>query len=325
MSSIKVADKVFFVCFCPEIYRLQDQRNVDPRVRLSSVPLPVRWRPHRRGDCELCWRCGPELMLFLLLPLGFSLESCGLILNCSLPGLSMIKVSLKKDGHYFCTHVSQATVEAAGPEPLQDSEDEGNSDVTAWLSAKGNVWPSLCAFLACRHSQTEARLLHGAAGQRRPPVLQRLRPDGRTHWCVGTHSIKSYFVPPESRECRASPDLLPRTLWYFSQATGKQRWFFCDAHARLGPNRPCWFRSPAFIGMNSWPSLCKHRAWFVGAFANVISVCHCRRAESGRCSTAWTWRCQVGCCCSFCRRTHQVGIVTKELLAQCRNFIMTFL
>lgn len=39
----------------------------------------------------------------------------------------MIKVSLKKDGHYFCTHVSQTPVEAAGPEQLQDAEGGGNS------------------------------------------------------------------------------------------------------------------------------------------------------------------------------------------------------
>lgn len=43
----------------------------------------------------------------------------------------MIKVSLKKDGHYLCTHVSRATVEAVGLEQLQDTEGGGNSDVSA--------------------------------------------------------------------------------------------------------------------------------------------------------------------------------------------------
>lgn len=54
----------------------------------------------------------------------------------------MIKVSLKKNGHYFCMHASQAAVEAAGPEQLQDTEGGGNSDVAACLSvcsAPGNV------------------------------------------------------------------------------------------------------------------------------------------------------------------------------------------
>lgn len=37
----------------------------------------------------------------------------------------MIKVSLKKDGHYFCTHISQAVVEAVKPE-LPDTEAGGN-------------------------------------------------------------------------------------------------------------------------------------------------------------------------------------------------------
>ncbi|XP_075891417.1 sperm-associated antigen 17 isoform X2 [Nelusetta ayraudi] len=42
-------------------------------------------------------------------------------------GLSMIKVSLKKDGHYLCTHVSRATVEAVGPEQLQEAEGGGTA------------------------------------------------------------------------------------------------------------------------------------------------------------------------------------------------------
>lgn len=315
--------------FCPEVYRLQDQRNVDPRVRLSSVPLPVRWWTHRRGDCELCWRCGSQLMpfqwgrpcLWISASRVWAWSSAS-----SLPGLRMFKVSLKKDGHYFCTHVSQATVEAAGPEQLQEAEGGGNSDVAARLSvcsAPGNVWASLCTFLACRHGQTEERLLHGAAGQRCPPVLQCLRSDGKTHRCVVTHSTKSYFVPAESKTSRTSPDCL---AWYFSQATGSKSWFLCDVHARLRPNRACWSRIPTFIGMNSsGPSLFKHRVWSGQTkmlancrspprsehFANVMSACHCRRAESGRYSTAWMWRCQVGCCYSFCRRTHQVGVTSS--------------
>lgn len=39
----------------------------------------------------------------------------------------MIKVSLKKDGHYLCTHVSRAPVPAAGPEHFQDAEAGGSS------------------------------------------------------------------------------------------------------------------------------------------------------------------------------------------------------
>lgn len=48
----------------------------------------------------------------------------------------MIKVSLKKDGHYLCTHVSRATVEAVGPEQLQEAEGGGNSDATACQSVR---------------------------------------------------------------------------------------------------------------------------------------------------------------------------------------------
>lgn len=49
----------------------------------------------------------------------------------------MIKVSLKKDGHYLCTHVSRATVEAVGPEQLQEAEGGGNSDAAACQSVRG--------------------------------------------------------------------------------------------------------------------------------------------------------------------------------------------
>lgn len=49
----------------------------------------------------------------------------------------MVKVSLKKDGHYLCTHVSRATVEAFGPEQLQDAEGGGNSDAAACQSGHG--------------------------------------------------------------------------------------------------------------------------------------------------------------------------------------------
>lgn len=53
----------------------------------------------------------------------------------------MIKVSLKKDGHYLCMHVSRATVEAVGLEQLQDAEGGGNSDVAACQ----------CALCTCQH------------------------------------------------------------------------------------------------------------------------------------------------------------------------------
>lgn len=62
-------------------------------------------------------------------------------LSCSLGcfhiGLSMIKVSLKKDGHYFCTHISQAVVEAVKPE-LPDTEAGGNQT--------DNIAVSMCSY-----------------------------------------------------------------------------------------------------------------------------------------------------------------------------------
>lgn len=84
------------------------------------------------------WIWVDAVQVRLPLPLDFRLI-LGLVPP---PGLSMSKVSLKKDGHYFCTHVSQTTVEAAGPEQLLDTEGEGNSDVAVCLSvcsAPGNM------------------------------------------------------------------------------------------------------------------------------------------------------------------------------------------
>lgn len=95
-------------------------------------------------------------------------------------GFQLLKVVVEKDGHRFCTHVHHSAAKQVKPEsPEQPSH--GRTQVS--VPVEDVTVSSLSFFLLLRVSaekRGEAGLLHSAAAQRSPDVLQLLRANRRS-------------------------------------------------------------------------------------------------------------------------------------------------